>query len=572
MSHNLFRISLVRGDNKQEMKIYKGGPTNFAGLEILRLSGKFCNVILRVGTHDVAAHKVVLLTLSPYFWTMFTGPLSDENKRIFELKGVNDEATASLVQFAYTGELCVDVNNVQSLYTAANFFQIEKVKVFCEEFLVENLEIENAFGVHHLGEFFTSVALSERVNTFISNNFAEITSVANDEFLGLKKDSLVGLLSRSDLVVNSENDVWNAINTWIEHDKGNRGKFVYELLQKMRLSLVKLKDLDIIAESPLIASSTDCMNRIDDARTYKLEPHRRDEIDVGERTRRGYPEGRIYILGGGRPGGVPTSEIETFVGDNFEQTSSMQIKRAFPGVAVLNGNVHITGGFDDEQDFNSCELYSPSNGKSILINPMNFKRSGHGCCTHKGKIYVCGGKDGFPSSCCERLETSEKKWRFIASMNDQRRSFAVVSCGEYIWAFGGRDPKDEALDSIEFYDERNDLWTLSFPMFSERFDHSAVAFRNNVYLLGGKNGQTSLNSIEVFDTVAEQITCIRPLKFPRSYFGAAISGEKIYCFGGFTNGYLDSVESFNMITWERKKEKKLPQKVTCLAAATAYEA
>ena len=549
------------------MKIYKGGPTKFAALENLRLRGKFCDVILRVGSNNIQAHKVVLLTLSPYFFSEFTGLLSDENQRLFVLKDVNYEATASLVQFAYTGELRVDINNVQPLYFAADYFQIEKAKGFCEDFIIENLVPKNVLGVRQLGELIISVALTERVNTFISNRFVEVSSVANDEFLALEKNRLVGLLSRSDLVVISENDVWNALKVWIDHDKLNRGKFIYELLQKVRLSLVDSEDLDIIAEYPLIASSIDCMNRIDDARTYKLEPCRRDDIDVGETTRRGYPEGKVYIFGGVNVSEVTSSKIDKIVGDRLEQKSNMQIKRAGHGVAVLNGNIHITGGFDAGKIFKSCEMYSPSNDKSVLIKPMNFKRSMHGCCAHKGKVYVCGGKDGFASDCCERLETNEGKWRFIASMNVERISFAAVSCGEHIWVFGGCDFKNKSLDSSEFYDENKAMWKMSTPMTQGRSMHSAVAFRSNIYLLGGLEDQ-----VEIFDTVMQQFTRIRSMRFSRCYFGATISGEKIYCLGGYENGAFDSVDSFNLITREWKREATLPQNLFGIAAVTSYEA
>ena len=116
---------------------------------------------------------------------------------------------------------------------------------------------------------------------------------------------------------------------------------------------------------------------------------------------------------------------------------------------------------------NSYELYSPSSGKSVLIQPIKFKRLDHRCCAHKGKIYVCGGKDEYDSSCCERLETSEGKWRFIANMNVQRKALAVVSCGEYLWAFGGSNHEDEALNSSEIYDENKDMWTMSNPSSEE---------------------------------------------------------------------------------------------------------
>ena len=196
MTHNLFIISFIRRDDKHEMKTYKGGPTNFARLENLRLQlrGKFCDVTLRVGASKIQTHKIVLLTLSPYFWPLFTEPLSNENLRLFELKEVNDEATASLVQFAYTAELRVDINNVQSLYTAANYFQIEEVKGYCEEFIVKNVAAKNVFGVHQLCELFKSDILRKPANTFISNHFVDFSTMANDEFLSLEKNTLVGLL------------------------------------------------------------------------------------------------------------------------------------------------------------------------------------------------------------------------------------------------------------------------------------------------------------------------------------------------------------------------------------------
>ena len=61
----------------------------------------------------------------------------------------------------------------------------KKAKGFCEEFLIENLAAKNVFGVRQLGEFFLSVALIERTNTFLSNHFVAVTCVGNEEFLVL---------------------------------------------------------------------------------------------------------------------------------------------------------------------------------------------------------------------------------------------------------------------------------------------------------------------------------------------------------------------------------------------------
>ena len=89
----------------------------------------------------------------------------------------------------------------------------------------------------------------ERANTFISNHFVELVTMANDEILALEKDSFGFLLSRSDRF-SKHREGLNTIKIWIKNDKRNRSNFAYKLLQKVRFSLVDSKDLDIIAQYP----------------------------------------------------------------------------------------------------------------------------------------------------------------------------------------------------------------------------------------------------------------------------------------------------------------------------------
>jgi len=315
------------------------------------------------------------------------------------------------------------------------------------------------------------------------------------------------------------------------------------------------------------------MQRVNAAWVYRQVPSKRHGVDVGDTTRRGYPVGKIYILGGSDWVKI-LSKVETFVRGNFEQKGNLNVPRAFHGAAVLNGNIYITGGMDNN-DYNkslkTCEIFQLSDNKSTLIAPMNRNRQYHGCCAHFGKLYVCGGKDADASKCCEVLETTEGEWRFIANMNIERRWFVVVSCGGFMWASGGKNDINERLNSTEFYDEKNDKWTMSSPMNEKRSSHSAVAFRDKIYILGGVNS-TYLNTAEIFDTTTQQFTSISPMSHPRIQFAVAISGEKIFCFGGEnSDSTIDSVESFNMKTGEWKSEKKLSQASCALTAVTLYE-
>ena len=64
--------------------------------------------------------------------------------------------------------------------------------------------------------------------------------------------------------------------------------------------------------------------------------------------------------------------------------------------------------------------------------PMNYNRRYHGCCSHAGGVFVCGGKDGRWPTCCEKFNVEENKWKLVAKMIDARCLFKVGSCGNFL--------------------------------------------------------------------------------------------------------------------------------------------
>ena len=113
------------------------------------------------------------------------------------------------------------------------------------------------------------------------------------------------------------------------------------------------------------------------------------------------------------------------------------------------------------------------------------------------------------------------------------------------------------LNSVEYYDDVADKWTLSTPMIAKRYEHSAVAFREKIYVLGGINSEDGyLRTAEVFDTELEQFSAIKSMNVPRLVFAAAISEHKLYCFGGPD---CKSVESLDLYNGEWKNEEDIAQ-------------
>ena len=260
--------------------------------------------------------------------------------------------------------------------------------------------------------------------------------------------------------------------------------------------------------------------------------------------------------------------IKTFIG--------IETRNVGRGAAVFNGKIYLTGGYRIDGDpegrnyrfLNEVCTFLPGDNKLTLVAPMNCNRMGHGCCSHAGSLFVCGGKDGGVSTCCEKFNLRDNKWKFVAQMNEARAGFQAVSCRKFIWAIGGWvrcGLRLNGLNSVEYYDDVADKWTLSTPMISKRYGHSAVAFREKIYVLGGINSEDGyLRTAEVFDTELEQFSVIKSMSVPRSVFSAAISEHKLYCFGSRD---CKSVESSDLYTGEWKNEENMAHNRSTTAVA-----
>ena len=88
----------------------------------LRKQHKFCDVTLKVGKLQIPAHKVVLSSGSHYFCAMFTGPCTESDQSVVELRDVSEAAITLLVDYIYVGKIEIKTSNVQSLLQAGSMY------------------------------------------------------------------------------------------------------------------------------------------------------------------------------------------------------------------------------------------------------------------------------------------------------------------------------------------------------------------------------------------------------------------------------------------------------------------
>ena len=535
-------------------KTYEGESWHFDKIKSIN-SNKGTNdqVVIHVNNFEKWVSRSLLASVIPDFECKLTS---------FNEKNVDIDQVKSILDFVDSGKLDITVDNVISVYGAANHFLMEKLELFCEDFMIIHYRELNVFKLRHLGYKLSSRKLLQRADEIIYKNIDEIAT--GYDFILLDKEDFISLISRSDLEVSSEKVVYEAVKRWVEHDLDNRSSCIAELLRQVRLChLDHAYVINEVATFPACASSLECQQQIrNESNNLYLNHEELAMIGVMQPTERGYPEGSIYYCKGDKPKlyKYVNNQIESRVGVAM---GSFNVKRFRQINVFLNGKIYSTGGLSRKNwvYLDIVEVYSLGDKKSTFTATMNCKRYRHGSCAHGGRVFVCGGKDGEPSKCCEVLEDGGKEWRFVASMNEARYCFPVVSCGKYVWALGGivdttrkhKDKKMKCSNSTEVYDTNKDKWTVSVNMLECRHDHVAVAFRDKIYIFGE-------STAEVLDTTLLQSTAIVMMRNICNLGPITVCGKKIYIFGGRT--YRSKGEtpvcSYNMKTEQWIEELSVP--------------
>ena len=140
------------------------------------------------------------------------------------------------MEFIYTGNVEItDEDNAQRLIEMADFLILPPLKALAESYLVTNLklDISNSISIYvFAGRFRCEKLISHAIN-FIGANFTIV--VKAKEFLDLSREEFKICISSNKINVSTEEDVFEILLTWINHDKCERKQYFEELFREIKL-------------------------------------------------------------------------------------------------------------------------------------------------------------------------------------------------------------------------------------------------------------------------------------------------------------------------------------------------
>ncbi len=171
-----------------------------------------------------------------------------------------------------------------------------------------------------------------------------------------------------------------------------------------------------------------------------------------------------------------------------------------------------------------------------------------------GQIFVIGGEtaDG-ATSVVEAYSPSSDGWRSVASLPIALSNATVVSSGERIFLFGG-ESNGEVSDAAFVYDPLEDSWRPLPAMQTSRSRSAGALLDNDIYILGGFDGQAELRTCERFtpDATDESWSECPDMLEARADFQAVRLARKFYIVGGGSTGSIPYGEVYDSEsdTWQ----------------------
>jgi N-acetylneuraminic acid mutarotase len=125
----------------------------------------------------------------------------------------------------------------------------------------------------------------------------------------------------------------------------------------------------------------------------------------------------------------------------------------------------------------------------------------------------------------------DSAWATRASMATPRNFPGVATCDGKVYVVGGHDG-GTILDTLEVYDPATNSWETKSPMPTARLALGFVALDGLLYAIGGEVGGTETGAVEAYDPVTDTWTSRSPLLEVRVGLAAAVLDGKIYVMGG----------------------------------------
>ncbi|XP_067941972.1 BTB/POZ domain-containing protein 17-like [Watersipora subatra] len=221
------------------------------------------DVIIQVGEQSYFAHKFVLANGSDVLKTMlYENRWNDCDSSLITLNETEEcqAVFEPFLKFFYTATIELNLANVIGILCLADKYDVRALKHLCQSYMVDHCKsprlenIQNALIWYPWSKALHLKCLHNQSKATIAWNAKDIMS--SPDWLSMEYEFLLDMLSSSDLIIQSELELYEAVQRWLlhileKHDTEIFMEYCYKLLQLVRFPRMPIMNLHTVEQSQL---------------------------------------------------------------------------------------------------------------------------------------------------------------------------------------------------------------------------------------------------------------------------------------------------------------------------------
>ncbi|OXB52129.1 hypothetical protein ASZ78_015235 [Callipepla squamata] len=252
----------------------------------------------------------------------------------------------------------------------------------------------NAIGIANFAEQIGCAELHQCMWEYGYVHLAEVSK--QEEFFNLSHCQLATLISRDELNVRCESEVFHACINWVQYDCEQRRPYVQALLRAVRCHALTPHFLQMqLQKCELLRSDARCKDYLaqifQDLTLHKPTP----QVQPGRAPKVGQ---LIYTAGGYYRQSLGYLEAFNPRDGSWVRLADLQVPRSGLGGCVVGGLFYAVGGRNNSPDGNTdsaaIDCYNPMTNRWSPCAPMSVPRNRIGVGVIDGMIYAVGGSHG----------------------------------------------------------------------------------------------------------------------------------------------------------------------------------
>nr|CDS27127.1 kelch protein 18 [Hymenolepis microstoma] len=457
--------------------------------------------ILTKGGTTIPAHKIVLCARFPGIKNSI---LNSGQSNFSNWSRFPHDIVMAVVDFAYTGEIIINAENVLGIYLMAHNLGCNKLINWTTDFIKTRFDRLKLMEVWLAGNVTSNNDLIGACIPRIASDFERLaSSQCFFQHVGVEQFQI--LLQSTWICDGNEATKFKALQTWfhatsLTDEQSKREKSFHRLLELINLN--KLPK-ELVIETSMNESY---FNLSENARRTFLDK-------VLKLT--GFARTKTPIWVHVRNGGARSGALRAVPEISGETNSSFPfIYRFLSYTVALDGWVYTLGGINDsDETISIVERINPLNGEVTVLQPMIEERNSHSAVARGHAILVFGGyssrTDNVTGS-CEEFIPATNTWKKLPQMPTPRSSTGaahIPGVGEIV--VGGIKKTEDGewvdVDNAEIYLTNSSplgyagSWCEIAPTLNSRCRPSAEFLNGKVYVAGDlANSTSSVEMLSIF--------------------------------------------------------------------------